>query len=148
MKKRNRFHQRNSWLDRLKKLWRSLVKLLQKIFRTDADKTNSRQSTEISTGRATGRVTSQSPSQLNSQLNSQLTSPTDFHEPIDRVSLGVLPRPTPFLLGLEDIQDLEILSTKDLIAQIEWNAESQQVLTVKEEDLTLLEDLLVNFPES
>lgn len=134
MKKRNRFHQRNSWLDRLKKLWRSLVKLLQKIFRTDADKTNSRQSTEISTGRATGRS----------------TSPTDLHEPIpiDRVSLGVLPRPTPFLLGLEDIQDLEILSTKDLIAQIEWNAESQQVLTVKEEDLTLLEDLLVNFPES
>ncbi|MDG3495550.1 MULTISPECIES: hypothetical protein [Pseudanabaena] len=130
MKKRNRFHQRNSWLDRLRKLWRSFVKLLQKIFRTDADKTNSRQST----GRATGRS----------------TSPTDLHEPIpiDRASLGSLPRPTPFLLGLEDIQDLEILSTKDLIAQIEWNAESQQVLTVKEEDLTLLEDLLVNFPES
>ncbi|WP_055076937.1 hypothetical protein [Pseudanabaena sp. 'Roaring Creek'] len=138
MKNRNRFHhrfhQRNSWLDRLRKLWRSLVKLLQKIFRTDADKTNSRQSTGSSTGRATGRS----------------TSPTDLHEPIpiDSVSLGVLPRPTPFLLGLEDIQDLEILSTKDLIAQIEWNSESQQVLTVKEEDLTLLEDLLVNFPES
>jgi hypothetical protein len=43
---------------------------------------------------------------------------------------------------------LEFLTTRELIEQIEWNAESQEILTAKEEDLTLLEDLLVNFPET
>lgn len=57
-------------------------------------------------------------------------------------------RPAPFLLGLENIDNLEFLTTKELIEQIEWNAESQEILTAKEEDLTLLEDLLVNFPDT
>jgi hypothetical protein len=51
-------------------------------------------------------------------------------------------------LGLDNIDNLEFLTTKELIEQIEWNAESQEVLIAKEEDLTLLEDLLVNFPDS
>jgi hypothetical protein len=57
-------------------------------------------------------------------------------------------RPANFLLGLDNIDNLEFLTTKELIEQIEWNAESQEVLIAKEEDLTLLEDLLVNFPDS
>jgi hypothetical protein len=59
-----------------------------------------------------------------------------------------IPRPAPFLLGLDDIPNIESLTTKELIEQIEWNVESQEILTAKESDLNLLEDLLVNFPES
>ncbi|PZO35675.1 MAG: hypothetical protein DCF19_23440 [Pseudanabaena frigida] len=67
--------------------------------------------------------------------------------PSNEPSLAV-PRPKPFLLGLEDIHNLDSLTTKDFISLIEWNAESQEILTAREEDLTLLEDLLINFPES
>ncbi len=60
----------------------------------------------------------------------------------------VVNRPKPFLFGLDDLPDLDVMTTKDLIAEINWNVESSEIQTAKEEDLTLLEDLLVNFPDS
>ncbi|MBD2178542.1 hypothetical protein H6F42_16620 [Pseudanabaena sp. FACHB-1998] len=60
----------------------------------------------------------------------------------------IVNRPKPFLLGLEDLPNLDVMTTKDLIGQINWKVESSEIQVAKEEDLTLLEDLLANFPES
>ncbi len=51
-----------------------------------------------------------------------------------------------FLLGLEDVP-LENLLTKNLLELIRWEGDNQTILPVQEEDLSLLEDLLGNFPE-
>jgi len=75
-------------------------------------------------------------------------SPSNGNSNLSSEPLRLVSRPATFLLGLDDIQNLEFLTTKDLLEQIAWNAESQEILTVKDEDLTLLEDLLINFPES
>lgn len=81
---------------------------------------------------------------MRSHLNADLNEKSNLSNESSRN----ISRPASFLLGLEDIPDLEFLTTKELIEQIEWNAESQEILTAKEDDLNLLEDLLVNFPES
>jgi hypothetical protein len=107
-----------NWLRWLTRLWKSLIKSLRAFFTADLARESPRRS------------------QRDEKLN-------DYSDP--PISN---PRPAPFLLGLENIDNLEFLTTKELIEQIEWNAESQEILTAKEEDLTLLEDLLVNFPDS
>jgi hypothetical protein len=115
-------HSLKNWLHWLQKLWKSLIKALRKFFTGDSGESDFRRS----------------------HLNADLQEKSNLsNEPSITIS-----RPASFLLGLEDIPDLEFLTTKELIEQIEWNAESQEVLTAKEEDLTLLEDLLVNFPDS
>lgn len=106
------------WLNSLKRLWRSLVNSLKVLFSGDFD----------------GDSSSRSRRGYQSNLNSE--------------GVIVIPRPAPFLLGLDDLPDLESLTTKELIDQIAWNVESSEILLAKEEDLSLLEDLLVNFPES
>jgi len=111
----------NKWLNSLKRLLRSLVKSLRVFFTADLDRDRSSRSR-----RSVG----------------------DTSAPLNSEPLIVIPRPAPFLLGLDDLPNLESLTTKELIEQIEWNAESQEILLAKEEDLSLLEDLLVNFPES
>lgn len=111
----------HKWLNSLKRLWRSLVNSLRLLFSDDLDGDSSSRSPRSARG-----------SQPN--LNSE--------------GVIVIPRPAPFLLGLDDLPNLESLTTKEFIDQIAWNAESQEILVAKEEDLTLLEDLLVNFPES
>lgn len=58
------------------------------------------------------------------------------------------PRAIPFLLGLDDLPDLDLLTTRDLVDHIEWNADTRELVMAKEEDLNLLEDLLTNFPDS
>ena len=118
-------HFLNNWVRWLKKTWKSLIKSLRKFFTADLDGKSSRRSLQ---------------SHRYEELNDQLHQ--DKEPPISNS------RPAPFLLGLENIDNLEFLTTKELIEQIEWNAESQEPLAVKEEDLTLLEDLLVNFPNS
>jgi len=114
-----------NWLHRLQKVWKSLIKSLRVFFTADLGDSPSKRSPR-----------SQYYEDLHEQ--SHLTS----EPPILNL------RPTPFLLGLDNIDNLEFLTTKELIEQIEWNAESQEILIAKEEDLTLLEDLLVNFPDS
>ena len=115
-------HFLKNWLRWLKKSWQSLIKSLRIFFTADLSAESPRRS--------------QGYEELNDQLHQ------DSEPPI------LNSRPASFLLGLENIDNLEFLTTKELIEQIEWNAESQEILTAKEEDLTLLEDLLVNFPES
>jgi hypothetical protein len=44
--------------------------------------------------------------------------------------------------------NLEFLTTNEFLAEIEWNVQSQVILPVKDEDLTLLDDLLMNFPDA
>lgn len=119
-------HPLKNWLRGLQKLWRSMIKALRLFFAADWDDSYSKRSTT----RSLLNVDLQEKSNLGNQSSSTIS------------------RPASFLLGLEDIPDLEFLTTKELIDQIEWNAESQEIVTAKEEDLTLLEDLLVNFPES
>jgi hypothetical protein len=109
----------HKWLNSLKRLWRSLVNSLKVLFFGNSDRDSSSRS------RRSAEDTS-------SHL-----------EP-----LIVISRPAPFLLGLDDLPNLESLTTKEFIDQIAWNVESQEILLAKEEDLGLLEDLLVNFPES
>lgn len=126
LRKRSNHRAKNffkTWLRWLQKLWRSFLKLLRILFIGEQD--HPRQSQR---------------SHREQKLNDQ--SSLSNEPPI------LNSRPTAFLLGLEDIDNLEFLTTKELIEQIEWNSESQEILPVKEEDLTLLEDLLVNFPES
>ncbi len=124
MKKRSkqRDHFLKNWLHWLKRLWKSLIKSLRIFFTADLDEESPNRSQRYDA--------------LNDQLHQESKSPI------------MNSRPTSFLLGLENIDNLEFLTTKELIEQIEWNAESQEILTAKEEDLTLLEDLLVNFPET
>jgi hypothetical protein len=114
-----------NWLHGLKKLWKSLIKSLKVFFTADLGGSPSKRSPR---------------SQYHEDLNGQ--SHLSSEPPI------LNSRPANFLLGLDNIDNLEFLTTKELIEQIEWNAESQEVLIAKEEDLTLLEDLLVNFPDS
>lgn len=54
---------------------------------------------------------------------------------------------TNYLFGLEDIEGLEDLLTQDLLQLVEWETDRSANLVAEEEDLHLLEDLLVNFPE-
>ena len=115
-----------TWLRWLQKLWRSFLKLLRVFFTGEQDHPK----------RSLRSHRNQELNELNEQSN------LSGEQPI------LNSRPTAFLLGLEDIDNLEFLTTKELIEQIEWNSESQEILPVKEEDLTLLEDLLVNFPDS
>jgi len=110
-----------NWLHGLKKLWKSLIKSLRVFFTADL-------------GGSPSKRSPRSPYYEDLNGKSHLSSES--------------PRPANFLLGLDNIDNLEFLTTKELIEQIEWNAESQEVLIAKEEDLTLLEDLLVNFPDS
>jgi hypothetical protein len=125
LRKRSK-HQGNhffkNWLRWLKRLWKSLIKSLRIFFTADLGRESPMRS------------------QRYEEPNDQL------HQDGEPAILNL--RPAPFLLGLENIDNLEFLTTKELIEQIEWNAESQEILTAKEEDLTLLEDLLVNFPET
>ncbi|GBO51889.1 hypothetical protein APA_3470 [Pseudanabaena sp. lw0831] len=133
MRKRNNHrdnHFLKNWLHWLKKLWKSLINFFTK----DLSGFNSRRSPKSQ------QLSSSRRSQRYEELNDQL------HQDGEPAILNS--RPAPFLLGLENIDNLEFLTTKELIEQIEWNAESQEILTAKEEDLTLLEDLLVNFPET
>jgi len=111
----------HKWLNSLKRLWRSLVNSLRVLFSGDLDGDSSSRSRRSRQG---------SPSTLNNE------------------GVIVIPRPAPFLIGLEDLPNLESLTTKEFIDQIAWNVESQEILLAKEEDLSLLEDLLINFPES
>jgi len=111
----------HKWLNSLKRLWRSLVKSIKVLFSGELDGDRSSRSR-----RSAG--------------DSKITPNSE--------ALIIIPRPAPFLLGLDDLPNLESLTTKEFIDQIEWNAESQEILVAKEEDLTLLEDLLVSFPES
>jgi len=108
----------HKWLNSLKRLWRSLVNSLRVLFSGDLD----------------GDSSSRSRRGAQSTLNSE--------------GVIIIPRPAPFLLGLDDLPNLESLTTKEFIEQIAWNVESSEILLAKEEDLSLLEDLLVNFPES
>lgn len=123
MRRRNkpRKYRLPNWLQWLKRLWRSLVKALRVFFIEDLEKDKPSRSPR-------------SPIEDQSNLNGALPNS--------------IPRPSPFLLGLDDIPNLESLTTQELIEQIEWNVESQEIVTAKEEDLNLLEDLLVNFPDS
>jgi len=127
MRKRNRANIFQTWLHRLGRLWRSVWKSFGNLF-----------------------ASKRSPSKRSSR--SQNVEPEiDERSPLSSNSSNVaiaIPRPAPFLLGLDDLADLEFLTTRDFLQQIERNAESQEDLVVKEEDMTLLEDLLVNFPES
>ncbi len=120
-KKRDNHFFKN-WLRWLTRLWKLLIKSLRRFFTADLG------------GESPMR------SQRYEELNDHLHQ--DSKPPI------LNSRPESFLLGLENIDNLEFLTTKELVEQIEWNAESQEILTAKEEDLTLLEDLLVNFPET
>ena len=108
----------HKWLNSLKRLWRSLVNSLRVLFSGDLD------------GDSSSRSRQSSQSTLNSE------------------GVIVIPRPAPFLIGLEDLPNLESLTTKEFIDQIAWNVESSEILLANEEDLSLLEDLLINFPES
>ena len=122
---KNRNYSLNDWLHSLKRLWLSLIRSLKALFSMELGGGNKQRSRR---------------SQVNKKTRIQ-------SNPSNEPSLAV-PRPKPFLLGLEDIPNLDSLTTKEFISLIEWNAESQEILTAREEDLSLLEDLLVNFPES
>jgi len=111
-------------LQRLGRLGRSILRLFRNLFALDRNQPQ------------------QSP---RSQNNDAETYDQSY---LNSRQVSVVSRPTPFLLGLEDMQDLEFLTTREFIQKIEWNAESEEILPVKEEDLTLLEDLLINFPEA
>ncbi len=125
MRKRSKQRDHNflkNWLRWLQRLWKSLIKSLRVFFTADLSGELPRRS------------------HRDQELDDQLDQ--DFEPPISNS------RPASFLLGLDNIDNLEFLTTKELIEQIEWDAESQEILTAKEEDLTLLEDLLVHFPET
>ncbi|WP_271253507.1 hypothetical protein [Pseudanabaena sp. Chao 1811] len=125
MRKRNRSSKffKNA-LQRLGRLGRSILRLFRNLFALDRNHP-----------KPSGR----------SQNNDAETYDQSY---LNSRQVSVVSRPTPFLLGLEDMQDLEFLTTREFIQKIEWNAESEEILPVKEEDLTLLEDLLINFPEA
>ena len=52
-----------------------------------------------------------------------------------------------FLLGLEDLPNLDRCLTQDLLQAVEWRIEAKASLIAEEEDIRILEDLLVEFPE-
>lgn len=52
-----------------------------------------------------------------------------------------------FLVGLENINNLENILSKDLLQLLSWEAEGQTVLPVAPDDLSLLDDLLESFPD-
>lgn len=52
-----------------------------------------------------------------------------------------------FLLGLDNLPTVDNLLTKDLLNLINWEVDNQIILPIEAEDLSLLEDLLGNFPE-
>jgi hypothetical protein len=115
-------------LQRLNRLGRSILRLFRNLFALDRHQPK------------------QSPRSQNN--DAEIYDQSHLNSKQDSKQVSVISRPTPFLLGLEDIQDLEFLTTREFIQKIEWNAESEEILPAKEEDLTLLEDLLINFPES
>ncbi len=127
MRKRNRTNIFKTLLNRLGKLWRSVSQSFSNLFapaRSPSKRVPRAQSAEQ-------EIYDQSPLSSSS-----------------RNTAIAIPRPSPFLLGLDNLTDLEFLTTREFLQQIEWNAESQENLAVEEEDMTLLEDLLVNFPDS
>jgi hypothetical protein len=52
-----------------------------------------------------------------------------------------------FLLGLDNLPAVDNLLAKDLLNLINWEVDNQIILPIEAEDLSLLEDLLGNFPE-
>ncbi|HEY9694778.1 MAG TPA: hypothetical protein V6D15_21475 [Oculatellaceae cyanobacterium] len=52
-----------------------------------------------------------------------------------------------FLLGLDDIANLESLVSKDLFQLMNWEVDNYTNLPIEAEDLSLLEDLLNDFPD-
>lgn len=125
MKRRNRSNSFfKNMLQRLSKLGRAILKWLKKLLVLDRDRPV------------------RSPRSQNNDVKIYEQSTLNSNQAI------TISPPAPFLLGVEDIQDLEFLTTREFLQRIEWNTESEEILTAKEEDLTLLEDLLVNFPES
>ncbi|MBD2188719.1 hypothetical protein [Pseudanabaena mucicola] len=126
MRKRRHRSRWQDWLHGFKRFWRSLFKAIKRVIFGE-------------------RYFQHSP-----HLHDHAEFDSDFPEldqPISKPAIAV-PRPSPFVLGLEDISNLEFLTTKELLAEIEWNVESQDILPVQEEDLTLLDDLLMNFPDA
>lgn len=116
-------HRRQDWIHWLKRFWKALIKRISTFFANDLAKKKSPRHQEFN--------------QNHDQLDYSNSNP-----PI------AVPRPTPFLLGLENMSNLEFLTTKEFLAEIEWNVQSQVILPVKDEDLTLLDDLLMNFPDA
>jgi len=127
MRKRNRANIFKTWLHRLGKLWRSVSQSFTNLFAPN---------------RSLSKRASRS-----QNVEPEIYERSPLSSNGSNVAIAI-PRPSPFLLGLEDLTDLEFLTTREFLQQIEWNAESPEDLVVKEEDMTLLEDLLVNFPES
>lgn len=124
VRKRNRTNIFKNAQHHLSKLWRSVWKSFCNLFAPTKSQTQRSERSQ----------------NVDEEIYEQ--SPLSSNETI------AIPRPSPFLIGLDDLANLEFLTTKEFLQQIEWNAESQEDLVVKEEDMTLLEDLLVNFPES
>ena len=52
-----------------------------------------------------------------------------------------------FLLGLDDVANLESLVSKDLFQLMSWEVDNYTNLPIEAEDLGLLEDLLNDFPD-
>ncbi|BBC23836.1 hypothetical protein [Pseudanabaena sp. ABRG5-3] len=125
MRKRNRSSKffKNA-LQRLNRLGRSILRLFRNLFALDLHQPK------------------RSPRSQNNDAE------IDDQSHLNSKQVSAIYRPDPFLLGLEDMEDLEFLTTREFIQKIEWNAESEEILPAKEEDLTLLEDLLINFPEA
>ena len=96
----------------------------------------------------TDDVSHQEPSPRSKKIAESSTSESFDDQLIMPQPAIAVPRPVPFLLGLDDLPDLETLTTRELIDRIEWNADSKELVMAKEEDLNLLEDLLINFPDS
>lgn len=122
-RKRRRYNIFWTTLHHLSKLWKSILNSLKNLFRSERDK-HKRQSS------------------INNTEEAYIDSNLSHNQSISSA------RSNSFLLGLEDMLDLETLTTREFIQQIEWQSENQEILMAKEEDLTLLDDLLVNFPES
>lgn len=124
---RRRKHRRHNifrtTLHHLSKLWKSVLNSLRNLFRSERHK-HKRQSS------------------INNTEEAYIDSNLSHNQSISSA------RSNSFLLGLEDMLDLETLTTREFIQQIEWQSENQEILMAKEEDLTLLDDLLINFPES
>jgi hypothetical protein len=122
-KLRKRNHRRQDWIHWLKRFWKALIKKIRSFFTDDLDKEKSPRHQEFN-------------------QNLDQTDYSNGNSPI------AVPRPKPFLLGLENMPNLEFLTTNEFLAEIEWNVQSQVILPVKDEDLTLLDDLLMNFPDA
>jgi len=129
LKKRHHRDRRQGWLHWLKRLWKALVSSVKNFFIDDLSREYSPRSPD------------------DQQIKREIKR--DLDEPFFKGNQAITTdRPASFLLGLEDIANLEFLTTKEFLAGIEWNVERQEILPVKEEDLTLLDDLLMNFPDA